>query len=283
MISKFGGALQVRTMRAEEVALAVDWAAAEGWNPGLHDAHCFASAAAGGFLVGEVDDKPAAIISLVNYDPSFAFLGFYIVRPELRGQGLGLRIWQAALERAGTRTIGLDGVVAQQANYRKSGFVLSHNNIRYGGVPAWRGAEGETVLLSDVPFDMIVAEDAAVFPAERSAFWKAWLGAPGHKGRALIENGRLAAWGVIRPARKGRKIGPLVAQDRRSAEAVLSALIGNEGGEVFLDVAEPNREAVLLAESYALAPVFETARMYTGAVKPIALERVFGVTSFELG
>jgi hypothetical protein len=29
--------------------------------------------------------------------------------------------------------------------------------------------------------------------------------------------------------------------------------------------------------------VFETARMYTGAILPLRLERVFGVTSFELG
>jgi hypothetical protein len=29
--------------------------------------------------------------------------------------------------------------------------------------------------------------------------------------------------------------------------------------------------------------VFETARMYTGPVPAVALERVFGVTTFELG
>ena len=32
-----------------------------------------------------------------------------------------------------------------------------------------------------------------------------------------------------------------------------------------------------------LAPVFETARMYTGPIRPVRLERVFGVTTFELG
>jgi len=29
--------------------------------------------------------------------------------------------------------------------------------------------------------------------------------------------------------------------------------------------------------------VFETARMYTGPIAPLRLERIFGVTSFELG
>ena len=32
-----------------------------------------------------------------------------------------------------------------------------------------------------------------------------------------------------------------------------------------------------------MAPVFETARMYTGAPPAIPVDRVYGVTSFELG
>jgi len=44
-----------------------------------------------------------------------------------------------------------------------------------------------------------------------------------------------------------------------------------------------NRDAVALAQRQGLAPVFETARMYTGAIRPLRLERVFGVTTFELG
>src|SRR5262245_53286325 len=122
--------LQIRAMRPEEIAVAADWAAAEGWNPGLADAPCFATVDPQGFLIGEIDGKPAATISCVNYDERFAFLGFYIVRPDLRGQGHGLRIWNAAIAHSPGRTIGLDGVVAQQDNYKKSGFKLAYANIR---------------------------------------------------------------------------------------------------------------------------------------------------------
>ena len=135
---------------------------------------------------------------------------------------------------AGARTIGLDGVVAQQDNYRKSGFTLAYNNIRYGGavlplaVPA-----AATVPLSELPFETIARDDATVFPAARPAFLRAWLSAPGHAGRALMRDGRLAAWGVIRPCRGGRKIGPLVADGRAAAEAVFAALLGDADGECF--------------------------------------------------
>ena len=88
----------------------------------MRDAECFATVDPQGFLIGELDGTAAATISCVNYDDCFAFLGFYIVRPDLRGHGYGLRIWNAAMAHAGARTVGLDGVVAQQANYQKSGF-----------------------------------------------------------------------------------------------------------------------------------------------------------------
>src|SRR5437667_5669234 len=277
--------LRIRPMRPDEISLAVNWAAAEGWNPGLADGPCFAVADPQGFLIGELDGAPAATVSCVNYGASFAFLGFYIVRADLRGRGFGLRIWNAAIAHAGGRVIGLDGVVAQQQNYRRSGFELAYANVRYGGTVAAPDApQAGVVALSEVPLARLEAYDATVFPAPRSAFLRAWIGSPGHVGRALVRDGRLAGWGLIRPCRKGRKIGPLVADDRATAEVVLSALLARVGrDEIFLDVPSINRDAVALAQDLGFEPVFETARMYTGSIPPLQLERVFGVTSFELG
>ena len=277
--------LRIRLMRPDEISIAVNWAAAEGWNPGLYDDACFAAADPEGFFIGELDGAPAATVSCVNYGGSFAFLGFYIVREDLRGRGYGLRIWNAAIAHAGPRVIGLDGVVAQQQNYRKSGFELAYANVRYGGTIAAPNAPQAGILaLTDVPLAAVEAYDATVFPAPRTAFLRAWIGSPGHVGCALVRDGGLAGWGVIRPCRKGRKIGPLAADDRATAEVVLSALLASVGGgEIFLDVPSINRDAVALAQDLGLAPVFETARMYTGAVPRSRLERVFGVTTFELG
>ena len=100
----------------DEVRLILDWAAAEGWNPGLSDAEAFVAADPEGFLLGRLGSEPVAAISLVRYDDRFAFLGCYIVTPELRGRGHGIAMWRAAVERAEGRTIGLDGVPAQQAS-----------------------------------------------------------------------------------------------------------------------------------------------------------------------
>lgn len=277
--------LRIRTMRPDEISIAVNWAAAEGWNPGLVDDACFAATDPKGFFIGEIDGVPAATVSCVNYGVDFAFLGFYMVREDLRGRGYGLRIWNAAIAHAGPRVIGLDGVVAQQQNYQKSGFELAYENIRYGGTARALDANPAGVIaLSEIPLATVAAYDATVFPAARPAFLRAWINSPGHMGRALVRGGDLAGWGVIRPCRNGCKIGPLFADDRTVAEAVLSALLASVGdGEIFLDVPSINSDAVALAQDLGLTPSFETARMYTGAIRPLRLERVFGVTTFELG
>lgn len=274
---------RIRTLAGDEIQLALDWAAKEGWNPGLNDAGPFQVTDRDGFFVAELDGLPAAVVSVVNYDAHFAFLGFYIVREDLRGRGIGWAIWQAGRTHAGGRVVGLDGVVEQQANYAKEGFVLSHRNIRFGG-PAPAGETGTCMALAQVPLALVEASDAQVFPAARAAFLRAWITNPGHQGRALIREGRLAAWGVARPARSGFKIGPLVAEDETAAEQVFLELAHvAAGADIFLDLPEPNRSAVRLAERHGLSPVFETARMYTGPIRPVALERTYGVTSFELG
>lgn len=275
--------ISIRALNRAEIGLALEWAADEGWNPGRADAACFATVDAGGFMVAELDGAPAAVISVVNYDARFAFLGFYIVRPELRGQGIGLRLWQAGLAHAGERTIGLDGVPAQQANYSRQGFVFAHRNIRFAGTPE-AGEAGDTVDLARVAFEAVAMSDARVFPAPRAAFLKAWLTAPGHAGRAVMQAGRLKGWGVVRPARAGWKIGPLIAEDPETADVLFRALRAAAGSEaIVLDVPEPNAEALALAHRHGLAPVFETARMYRGSLRPEALGPLFGVTSFELG
>ena len=124
--------MQIRNVAAQEMQLLANWAAAEGWNPGLHDAECFFAADPQGFFIGEVAGSPVGCISAVAYGQEFGFIGFYIVRPEFRGKGYGIQLWQAAMRYLGPRNIGLDGVVAQQANYQQSGFRLAYRNIRFG-------------------------------------------------------------------------------------------------------------------------------------------------------
>jgi len=111
--------------------VAISMAAAEGWNPGLDDAERFLAADPDSFLATEREGETVATVSCVLYGDSYAFIGFYIVRSDLRGRGIGSPLFERALRRAGGRVVGLDGVLAQQASYERRGFVLAHRNVRW--------------------------------------------------------------------------------------------------------------------------------------------------------
>ena len=310
------GAYTIRAMTRAELKLAVEWAAAEEWNPGLCDADCFYAADPNGFLMGFLEGEPIASISVVKYGNDFGFLGFYMVRPDFRGRGYGWQIWQAGLDYLKGRTIGLDGVLQQQNNYVKSGFQLAHRNIRYEGTatgsenpplapPLAKDSEVRLVSLASVPTETIMEYDSAIFLQARAAFLHCWLASPQHVGIGLMDGHRLAGYGVLRPCQQGYKIGPLFADTPQFAETLFLALKAHvEPGNLFyLDVPEVNKEAVALANKHRMTSMFETARMYRTLSSPISdptsgptsgptsdqslpelpLERIFGITTFELG
>ena len=94
----------------------------------------------------------------------------------------------------------------------------------------------------------------------------------------------MVGYGIARPCRVGVKVGPLFADDAPTADALYAGLAAWTGDQpIFLDVPESNAAAVALAERHGLTPGFETARMYAGAAPDEPVERIFGVTSFELG
>jgi GNAT superfamily N-acetyltransferase len=281
--------LQIRRMTLPELQeIAVEWAGAEGWNPGLHDAASFYKADPEGFLAGWLNDQPIACISAVRYQPDFGFIGFYIVRPEYRGQGYGLEIWKAAMKYLETRNIGLDGVVAQQENYRRSGFKFAYNNIRYEGftsnaLPA--EIDTKVILCDQIPFDAFLTYDRRYFPAARPAFLESWLHQPDVRALAVVEQEQICGYGMLRPCRRGYKIGPLFAETPAIADQLLNALCRQIPPQAtfYLDVPAVNAAALALAHRYGMQPVFETARMYTGNAPDVDLNGVFGVTTFELG
>ena len=89
---------QSASVRAAEVAIA--WADAEGWNPGLDDRQRFLAADPESFLATEHDGEVAGPVSCALYGEDYAFIGFYIVRSDLRRRGIGSTLFDRALARA---------------------------------------------------------------------------------------------------------------------------------------------------------------------------------------
>jgi len=285
-------AYTTRQLTLAELQTAIDWAAAEGWNPGVQDANCFYAADPSGFWGGFLDGELIATLGAVKYGQGFGFIGLYLVKPGYRGQHYGIALWRAGMASLQGRTVGLDGVPAQQANYGRSGFVLAHNNIRFAGQaagPTVAAADAGVVPLAGVPAGLVWAYDRPFFPEDRRQFLRHWISQPGAHALGVLRPGGLASglagYGVVRPCLSGYKIGPLLADDAAVARRLYLALVARvpAGAPVFLDVPALNPAALALAQHQGLQPVFETARMYTGVAPRLPLARLFGITSFELG
>jgi GNAT superfamily N-acetyltransferase len=282
MIEQF----QIKTMNRSELNFAIELAANEGWNPGLYDADPFYSADHEGFLIGLLNNKPIACISAVSYENKFGFIGFYIVVPEYRGKGYGIKIWNAAIEKLKNHNIALDGVFAQQDNYRKSGFKFAYSNIRYEWKNTYRKFDKRSMFNgATYPFEKICEYDKTFFPADRKSFLQNWLSMPESYSTVHMMQNQVMGYGVIRKCRLGYKIGPLFADTNETAENIFLSLTNQveENVPIYLDVPEVNLSAMNLAEKYNMKSVFGTARMYTGEFPNISVERTYGVTTFELG
>lgn len=277
------------TMSPSQVPYAIQLAAAEGWNPGLQDAASFHAADPEGFLMAELEGEPVGCISAVAYPGGFGFIGLYIVVPEFRGCGIGGALWRQAMQRLNGVNIGLDGVVAMQDAYARSGFKLAYRNVRYATSdlpspgPLLDGLR--LVRATEVPFEDLQTYDRRFFPAEREAFLRTWIRQPGGLALAVLGPDGIRGMGVIRPCREGHKVGPLFADNAEIAKLLLLTLASQRRteGPIILDVPEVNPASVALAEGLGMRVIFETARMYTGDPPLVDLAGTFGVTTFELG
>ncbi len=286
--------LAIRNMTRTEVDELVAWAAREGWNPGLHDAELFWATDPEAFIAADLDGELIGGGAITSYNDEFGFMGFFIVRPEFRGRGFGNTLWHARRERLLERlrsgaTIGLDGVFAMQEYYAAGGFVFSHRTMRFRvEIPEQsdraRDDGGPIVALETVPFDQLLDYDRSCFPAPRPAFLQGWIAQPDALALGYQRDGNLRGYGVVRRCGEGCKIGPLFADDAAIAEALYAELAGfAAGGPLFLDAPENNPAAMALVQRHGMTEVFGCARMYLGPPPLVAHERIFGVTTFELG
>lgn len=273
------------TATLDEVTLALDWAASEGWNPGLDDAAAFYGSDQSGFFVARVADIMVATISVVNHDDTMAFLGLYLCQPEFRGQGIGFALWQHALEHAGSRCVGLDGVASQEANYAKSGFVRSGTTTRFQGTVPKPAADRVRPLNVPDDFEAITLLDAQAIGFARPRFLSAWVSdkCATRKTVVLEEQGQITGFATARLCRDGAKIGPIVAFGAEAAWSLTTAAAALvEATQVSVDLPDTSKEFQIKLESKGFEPTFETARMYRGE-SPKSSSSAQAIATMELG
>jgi hypothetical protein len=175
--------------------------------------------------------------------------------------------------------------VEHQDFYSASGFRLAYMNVRFEGKGlTWKFYPG-IIELKNIPFFDVQSYDDDVFPVARPRFLQNWIRQSSGSALGIMDEGRLAGYGVIRSCRDGCKVGPLFADNPDLADTLFQALLSQAGPDmpIFLDVPKTNLYAVELAERYGMEETLEVARMYNVPEPEFPLYRIYGVTSFELG
>lgn len=261
----------------------LQWAEAEGWNPGLDDAAPFHASDPAGFFLALDGETAVAAISVVNHSDTLAFLGLYICRPEYRGQGVGYALWRHALDHAGQRTVGLDGVPDQQDNYRKSGFVLTGQTVRFEGNVS---PDPDAPLRQMTGGDMagLVALDTAANGYAKPAFLSGWLSPSATRETFVLDTGAGAmGFATVRRCGRGAKIGPLTAPDMDGARALLHGIAARwPDSPLIIDVPDAQPDLTAHCTRVGMAPAFHTARMYRG-LPPTPGALIASAGTLELG
>ena len=282
-------ALEFRKLTFQDLSTLVEWARDEGWNPGLHDAEVYWATDPNGFYGYYFEESLIGGGSIVSYNNEFGFMGLFIVRPEFRTNGIGEKLWyqrrNLLKERLNSNTsIGMDGVVAMQSFYKKGGFELYFKDERYEkiGMEFYLDPNISSIREQDLP--EILDYDKQCFGFYRPQFLNPWIKLPGNKNFKYVEKNQLKGFCVLRKVSKGFKIGPLFADTPEIAEELYKACLTSVIGEpLYIDIPMSNQAAIQMISKHKAKYVFECARMYYGPPPKIAMEKVYGITSFELG
>lgn len=278
----------ITAMQKNEIEILNGWAAAEGWNPGQSDLQIAWQADPEAFVALRDGESLAGAGSIFSYNGRFGFMGLFIIRADLRNQGLGTVLWKWRRDTLLRRlqpgaSVGMDGVFEMVPFYERGGFKAAYRDLRYQGLATGRRS-GRSISLSMADFKDIEVFDCAFVPAPRAAFLEGWLNQAGAHIAGIREDGNIVAYGVARPCKVGYKIGPLFANSRELAGDVLGELMTRIAGQqVQIDVPEPNVAGLEIAESFDLAVSFGCVRLYHGPNPGIPVERIYGVTSLEFG
>ncbi len=280
------GNILVRNASFEEMPLIIQMAEREGWNPGNSDHDFFFRADPSGFIVMVHDNEMLGCISSIEYSKEFGFIGFHIIAEQLRGQGLGRKLLNVAVERLGERNIGLNSLPGLKEFYEKSGFKFDHKIITFKGVCDGKLDKPSTIGSPFLqPFELLHEFDTNHFFCDRKDFIMSWLNQPQSLLLGKVEENKYLGYGLIRPATNGYKIAPLFADDPVTAKEILKALTGHfpEGTNYYIDIPEPNSSALEIAEELRLTKEREYLRMYTKSSSNNSLDNIYGYSSFELG
>ena len=232
--------ISLRNMKSGDIPAGLSLCRAAGWNQLSRDWEMFLKTNPEGCFVAE-EDKVAGTVATIRYKDHFSWIGMLLVDPVMRRRGIGMSLFKKSLEfLKDDETVKLDATPAGRELYLKMNFVDEYNLHRLVLDKSPGGFDStETKPITPENLEPIAAIDSEVFGADRSFLLK-WM-LEGASQFAFIKEVDNDSVGYCfgREGFNFIQIGPVVARDRITAQALVSdALNACKGMRVVLDVPE---------------------------------------------
>lgn len=270
-ISMTGSAnIRLRQMTREDIAEGMELVRAAKWNQTEADWNRFLHADKEGCFVAECKGKVCGTIATIVYADRLAWIGMVLVRPALRGRGIGTELLNLALsylESRGPLTIKLDATPQGRPVYQRLGFEPEYEIGRWmlTAAPRHHSAHHATAAGNDqTSFENLIAMDAELFGACRSALLHSVHNdAPEFTATSSNER-ELAGYTLGRHGLYADHLGPWAARDREVARRLLDR---------FLERSRRSRVIIDCVKTHPFAPEllrsagFEFSRPLTRMVR----------------
>jgi GNAT superfamily N-acetyltransferase len=261
---------EIRLLTPDDLDEAFGLSAAAGWNQRMADWTMLMRLAPAGSFAAVTGGRIVGTAIGIDYG-AFGWIAMMLVDPALRGRGLGARLLEAAIAAVpGNVPIRLDATPLGRPLYRRFGFAdeavltryVSEASARPGGLTDDRATRGiRAVTTADLA--AVTARDVRVFGAHRRILLE-WAFDAAPRFAHLIESGGDAHYGFGRSGRLFDQIGPVVAADDQTAQALVSAaLLAADGRAVAIDAFDrhANFTEWLLSRGFtASRPLFRMRR-----------------------
>lgn len=263
-----------RPLRADDVPAALQLSAAAQWNQHADDWLCMLRLGQGWGLDALDDDghlRLAASVIVLPYGHDFAWVSMVLVLPEFRRRGFAQQLLRHALAhlQAQGRHAVLDATPAGHAVYLQEGFVDTWGFARYrreaGPLPPVSpGPELRSLREADWP--AIDALDAPAFGASRLPLLRSLAQRLPQAAWVAEQGGRVGGYVLGRHGREAVQIGPLLAADTPTAQALLQAALATVADRpVYVDWVDPQRALQTMLPSLGFVLQRPFTRMVHGA------------------
>jgi len=285
------GILHIRRLEPKDLEFALELTNAEGWFYTRGELERMLRMDPEGSFVCE-DQKPLGFITCVTYGHT-GVVGHLVVSKEARGRRIGHSLLTTAVDYMSNR--GADSMMLFSTDegvglYSQYGFVtrreVSCIHVAVGGDRKVRTPTTCSLIArEDLP--EIIEMDRRIFGDDRTQLIEILYDDFPKSAFKIQKDGRTLGFCFGRASSRGFDLGPWECSSgsQQDAEDLFNATVSSFGeGTVFMGVCPDNPLAVEIANSMRRIRYWRTHLMIRGRERYCThIDRLFGVTAFELG